>query len=93
MVINIEIIIITIKAIFNVTKHTKPIIDNLIILIKVSAYVINHLNLLSLYNIFNNIHKMLLTINNIIKIIITIYITVKFLYITIIRLINRLQNG
>ena len=78
--------------IFNIIKRAKPIINNLILLIKVSTYITNHLNLLSLHNIFNNIHKMLLIIDNIIKIIIIIYITTKFLYTIIIRFINRLRN-
>ena len=90
MIINIKIMAVIIEVMFNVTKHVKSIINNLMILIKVFIYIIGCLNLLSLCNIFNNIHKILSTMNNIIKIIIIIYIIVKLLYTVIIKLINRL---
>ena len=92
MVINIEIITIIIKIILNITEYIKPIINNLMTLMKVFIYIINHLNLPSLHDIFNNIYKTLLIINDIVKIIITIYTTAKFLYIIIIKLVSRLQN-
>ena len=83
----------TVEVIFNAIKRIKFIINNLMTLMKAFVYIINHLNLPSLRNIFNNIHKILLAINNIIKIIIIIYITAKFFYTTIIKLVGRLWNG
>ena len=76
--------------ILNIIERVKLIINNLIILIKVFIYIINYLNFFSLRNIFNNIYKILLIIDDIIKTIIIIYTTVKFFYITITRLIDRL---
>ena len=93
MATNLKTMVITIKAIFNVIKYVKSIINNLMILIKAFIYIINYLNLFSLGDIFNNIHKTLLVIDNIIKINIIVYTTAKFFYIIIIRLINRLRNG
>ena len=80
------------KVILNVIQRVKPIINNLITLVKVIIYIINGLDLLGLRDIFNNIYKILLIINNIVKIIITIYTITKFFYITIIKFIYRIWN-
>ena len=92
MAIIIKTITTTIKMILNAIEYIKPIINNLIILIKTAVYVINCSDRPSLYDMFNNIYKILLIINNIIKTIIAVCVTAKSFYTTITRLIYRLWN-